>query len=149
MRIKKVVPVVMALALLWPAVAKAQPRGGRGPDGRDERIARVIRDCEDRTNDFLRAVEQAWGRDRHQGDPLDREAARLERTLNAIRDSWNRDHDYRRTRRLVGAATDAGRSVNRLLARHRVGPRVEREWTAIRAELNNLAEVFEQPKIRW
>jgi hypothetical protein len=148
MNIKKVVPVVMALALLWPALAKAQPRRG-GPQDRDQRIARVIQDCEDRTDDFLRAVERAWGRDRHQGDPLDREAARLEQALNRIRDSWNRDHNYRRTRGYVGAAIDAGKRVNRLLPGHRLGPRVEREWAAIRAELNNLADVFEQPRIRW
>jgi hypothetical protein len=149
MSIKKVVPVVIALALLWPAVAKAQPRRGGGPDNRDERIARVIQDCEDRTNDFLRAVEHAWGRDRHQGDPLDREAARLEQALNRIRDSWNREHNYRRTRGYVGTAIDAGKRVNRLLPRHRLGPRVEREWAAIRAELDHLAEVFEQPRSRW
>jgi hypothetical protein len=149
MHIKKVVPVVLALALLWPALAKAQPGRGRGAENRDERIARVIQDCEDRTNDFLRAVEQAWGHDRHQGDPLDREAARLEQALNRIRDSWNRGHNYRQARGYVGAAIDAGKRVNRLLPRHRLGPHVEREWAAIRAELNNLAEVFEQPQIRW
>ena len=74
MSLKKVAPIVMALALVWPVVAKAQPRRG-GPQGRDERIARVIKDCEQRTDDFLRAVERAWGRDRHEGDPLDRDAA--------------------------------------------------------------------------
>ncbi len=149
MSIRKALPVVMALALLWPAVAKAQPGRGRGPEGRDERIARVIRDCEERTNDFLRAVEHAWGTDRHTGDRLDREAARLEQALNRIRDSWNRDRDYRRTRGYVGTAVDAGRQVNRILRDHRLGPRVQREWGAIRNELNNLAEVFEQPRIRW
>jgi hypothetical protein len=148
---KKCLLFIAALALLWPAAAQAQ--GGRSRDrdarGRDERIARVIRDCEERTNDFLRAVERAWGRDRHSGDELDRAASRLERALNHVRDSWNRDRDYRRTRSSIGAATDAGRDVNRILRRHRIASRVEREWDAIRTELNNLAETFEQPRIRW
>lgn len=149
---RRYLPLVVVLALLWPAVAKAQPprdRGGRGRDDRSERIARVIGDCEARTNEFRRAVERAWGRERHNNDELDRNAARLERALNRIRDSWNREHDYRRTRANVGAATDSGRDIDRILRRHRLGPRVEREWGAIRSELNNLADVFEQPRIRW
>jgi hypothetical protein len=147
---KRCLLLVIALTLLWPVVANAQPRRGRGGrDDRDQQIARVIRDCEQRTNDFLRAVERAWGRERHSGDELDRGAVRLERALNRVRDSWNRDRDYRRTRSYVGAATNAGRDINRLLRRHRLNPHVEREWTAIRTELDNLAEVFEQPRIRW
>jgi hypothetical protein len=149
MSLRRVVPMVMALALLWPVVAKAQPRQGRGPEGRDERISRVIRDCEQRTDEFLRAVERAWGHDRHQGDPLDRNASQLEQALNHVRDTWNRDHDYRRARGYVGSAIDAGRRVNRLLPRHRLGPHVEKEWAAIRNELDHLAEAFDQPRIRW
>jgi hypothetical protein len=153
---KKHVWTVFVLALMWAACANAQPPRfgdrGRGPrdERRDERIARVIRDCEDRTNDFKRAVDQVWGRERRPGnDELDRAATRLERELNRVRDAWNRDRDYRRTRSTVGAAVDAGRAVNRALRRHRFGPRVQREFDAIKAEINNLADVFEQPKIRW
>jgi hypothetical protein len=150
MSLKNMVSMLVAVALLWPVVAKAQPPRGRGPEGsRDERIARVIRDCEQRTDDFLRAVQNAWGRDRHNGDPLDRDAARLEQALNRVRDAWNRDHDYRRARGYVGSAVDAGRRVNRLLPRHRLGRRVEKEWAAIRVELDHLAEAFDQPRIRW
>jgi hypothetical protein len=147
---RKYLLLVGALVLLLPVVANAQrhDRDGRR-DERGERIGRVIRDCEDRTNDFQRAVARSWGRERHSDDELDRSAAQLERSLNRIRDSWNRDHDYERTRRNVVAAIDAGRDINRILRRHRMGSRVEREWGAIKNELNNLAEVFEQPRIRW
>jgi hypothetical protein len=153
--VKKSLLVVIAALLLVPACASAQPprrdrgRGLRDDRDRGERITRVIRDCEERTNDFLHAVDRGWGRERHSGDDLDRGAARLERALDRIRDSWNRDHDYRRTRGNVGAALNAGTDVNRIMRRHRLAPRVEREWIAIRNELNNLAEVFEQPRIRW
>ena len=142
--------LLVAAALLWPAVASAQPQRGRGArDDRSERVARVVSDCEQRTNDFLRAVERAWGRDRHNGDELDRAASKLERALNRVRDSWNRDHDFRRTQSNVRPAITAGQDVNRILRRHRLGSRVDREWTAIRNELDNLAGVFEQQKIRW
>jgi hypothetical protein len=150
---KRYLPLLVALILLLPVVANAQYGDrdrdhDRRRDERGERIARVIRDCQDRTNDFRGAVNRSWG-ERHREDDLDRGAARLERSLNRIRDSWNRDRDYERTRRNVGAAIEAGRDVNRILRHHRAGPRLEREWGAIRSELNNLAEVFEQPRIRW
>jgi|WetSurMetagenome_2_1015567.scaffolds.fasta_scaffold43260_2 hypothetical protein len=150
---KTYVALAMAVLLLSPVAANAQRRRGldrdRIRDARSERIAGVIRDCEDRTDEFLRAVERAWGTERHVGDQLDRDASRLERAMNRIRDSWNRDRDYNRTRGLVGTATGAGRDINRTLHRHRIAPRVEREWGAIRDELNQLAEIFDQPKIRW
>lgn len=147
---KRFVPLFMALVLLIPVMAQAQRHRDRDRrDDRSERIARVIRDCEDRTNDFLRATERSWGHERHSGDELDRSAAQLERSLNRIRDAWNRDRDYERTRRSVGAAIEAGREVNRILRHHRLGSRLEREWGPIKSELNNLADVFEQPKIRW
>ena len=146
---RKFLPLLMALAVLWPAAAQAQPQRGRDRGDRRERIGRVIADCEERTNAFLTAVQRAWGRESHSEDELDRNAAKLERALNRIRDGWNRDHDYNRTRANVGAALEAGRQINRTLARHRMRTRVADEWQAIRSELNNLAEVFEQPPIKW
>ena len=143
---RKFMRLFLVLALLSPAAAHSQPQRGRG---RGERVARVIADCEERTNAFLQAVQKAWGRDSHGDDELDRNAARLERTLNRIREAWNRDHDFDRTRADVGAAIEAGRQINRTLAHHRLRSRVVREWGAIKGELNNLAEVFEQPRIRW
>ena len=144
-----------ALAILLPAIALAQGRRETGMQRgeRTERISRVITDCEQRTNEFHRAIERALERSEFRGtlrqDSLNRDAGRLERELNRIRESWNRDHDPVRTRRFVGAAISAGRDINRSMAHHRLSPYVQTEWGAIRSELNNLAEVFDQPRIRW
>jgi hypothetical protein len=152
---RKFLPLAAALAILLPAIALAQGRRDPGMQrgDRGERIARIIADCEQRTNEFHRAIERAQQRSefrgRQQEDSLNRDASRLERELNIIRDSWNREHNPIRTRRYVGAAITAGRNINRALARHRLSPYVQTEWGAIRIELNNLAEVFEQPRIRW
>jgi hypothetical protein len=149
---KKFLLVFVSVVLLWPAVASAQSTAGRatGPNDKVERVARVIRDCEVRTNDFRQAVERAWGRTRRSNnDELDRSAVRLERALNRVRDAWNRDQDFRRARGYVGAAIEAGKGVNRALSRHRLSSRLSPEWKAIKAELMNLAEIFEQPPIRW
>ena len=69
--------------------------------------------------------------------------------MNRLRDAWNADRDYERSRRLVGAAISAGQDINRGLQRHRLREHVQREWEVVRAELNHLAEVFDQPTIRW
>lgn len=154
---KKVAWLILALALLLPAVSQAQR--GRDRDryadrdsdrrARFERIARVIADCEERTNDFKRAVQGARERTRYREDDLGRDASRLERALNRIRDSWNREHDPQRTRAFLGDAISVGRDINRSLNRHELRRHVQREWEAIRSELNNLADVFGERPIRW
>jgi hypothetical protein len=150
---RKYLLLALAVALLWPAAVNAQSSRDRSrgrTDDRGERIARIIRDCEQRTNEFKQAVDRSWGRgERRNNDELDRNAAQMERALNRVRDAWNRDRDYQRTRGSVGAAITAGKAVSRTLGRHRLSSRVTREWDAIKTELNNLAEIFEQPRIRW
>src|ERR1035437_5276068 len=86
----KYVLLVVALVLLLPATSGAQRSRDRGSDRR-ERIARVIADCEQRTNEFQRAVQRAREHSRSREDDLERDATRLERALNKIRESWNRE----------------------------------------------------------
>lgn len=35
------------------------------------------------------------------------------------------------------------------MGRRRLNPDVQRQWNAVRGELNRLAEAFELPRIRW
>jgi hypothetical protein len=149
---KNFVLVALAVVMLWPAAATAQPTRGRatGRDDKVDRISRIIGDCERRTNDLKQAVNRAWGRgDRRNNDELDRNAILLERALNRVRVTWDRAHEYQRTRGTIGPAIEAGRAVNRTLSGHRLSSRLIQEWKAIKSELMNLAEIFEQPPIRW
>jgi DNA anti-recombination protein RmuC len=146
--VKKYMLLVLALVLLLPAASRAQRSRDRDSDRR-ERIARVIADCEQRTNEFQRAVRNARERTRYRDDDLGRHATRLERALNKIRESWNREHDVARTRAYLGDAISAGRDINQTMARHELRSHVQKEWEAIRSELNNLAEVFGERRIRW
>src|ERR1035437_3832711 len=43
----------------------------------------------------------------------------------------------------------AGQDINRTMVRRRMNPDVQRQWEAVRGELNRLAEAFELPRIRW
>jgi len=50
-----------------------------------------------------------------------------------------------RTREFVNDAISAGRDINRTMAARRLNPNVQRQWDAVRSELNRLAEAFELP----
>jgi DNA anti-recombination protein RmuC len=149
--VKKYLLLVLALVLLLPAASRAQSNRERDSDrrARFERIARVIADCEQRTNEFQRAVRSARERTRYREDDLDRHTTRLERALNKIRESWNREHDVEKTRAYLRDAISVGRDINQTMTHHELRSHVQKEWEAIRSELNNLAEVFGERRIRW
>ena len=144
----------MAVALLLPGIVAAQPRrdypqrGGRGPD-----IARVVQDCEERTNQFRVSLRAALDRSALNGtqreDQLNTDAERLERSMNRVREASNRERDVGRTRRFVSDAIAVGQDINRTMVRRRLNPNVQRQWDAVRSELNRLAEAFQLPRIRW
>ena len=151
---KRYVWTSMAVALLLSGILAAQPRrdypprGGRGPD-----ISRVVADCEERTNQFRVALRAALDRSGLNGtqreDQLNVDAQRLERSMNRVREAWNREHDPGRTRQFVSDAIAAGQDINRTMVRRRMNPDVQRQWEVVRGELNRLAAAFDLPRIRW
>jgi len=151
---KKCLWTSMAVAVLIPGILAAQPRrdypprGGRGVD-----IARVVADCEERTNQFRVSLRAALDRSALNGtqreDQLNVDAMRLERSMNMVREAWNRERDVGRTRHFVSDAIAVGQDINRTMVRRRLNPGVQRQWDAVRNELNRLAEAFELPRIRW
>jgi len=142
--------LVAAFTLVVPAIVGAQYR--RDERG-FERIARVIADCEERTNVFKqqlrRALDYSALNATRREDELNRDASRLERALNRTRESWNVEHDANKTRVFVNEAIAASQDINRTMVRRRLNPDVQRQWRVVRNELNHLADVFQLPKIRW
>jgi len=151
---KKYVWTSIAVALLLPGVLAAQPQRGYPPrDGRTANISRVVADCEERTNQFRVSLRAALDRSALNGtrreDQLNVDAERLEHAMNRVREAWNREHDPPRTRDFVNEAISAGRDINRTMVARRLNPNVQRQWDAVRSELNRLAEAFELPRMRW
>jgi hypothetical protein len=157
---KKFGVVAIAAALLLPVGLNAQgyPRDRRVGDRHDQderrgRVAGIIADLERRTNEFKDALHRALEHSRLDGtrreDELNRDASRLEHAANRLRESWNADRDFERSRRNLAVAISAGQDIQRTMARHRLRTNVQREWGAVRHELNLLAEVFREPPIRW
>jgi HAMP domain-containing protein len=149
----------MAVVLVLSGVLAARtqrpgrPQDRGRPDERVGRIAGVVADLERRTDEFQTALRRTMGRSDLRGrgreDQLNRDAAQLARAMDRLRESWNGDHDPARSRKNAATAISAGRSINRTLARHRLRESIQREWNAVRDELNRLAEAFNEPKIRW
>jgi hypothetical protein len=145
------VACVLALSGLLAAERKPQDHGR--PGDRVGRIGGVVADLERRTDEFQVALRRALDHSDLRGsgreDQLNKDASQLARAMDRLKESWNRDHDQGRSRRNAAAAISAGRDLNRTMSRHRLRDSVQREWSAVRDELNRLAEAFDEPKIRW
>jgi len=141
--------IVLTSALLVAGTAGAQYREHeRGSD-----IARVIRDCEDRTSVFERSFRHALERSDYHGsfrqDELNRHADELERAMGKLHETWNRERDVEKTRHFVDEAIRVSRDINHVMNRERFYPGLQDQWAAVRAELNHLAEAFGLPRLRW
>ena len=148
----KLVWTSMAVAVLLSWTLAAQP-GYPPRDGRIANIPRVVADCQERTSQFRSSLRAALDRSALNGtrreDQLNVDTERLERAMDRVREAWNREHDPPKTRHFVSDATAVGQDINRTMVRRRLNPDVQRQWDAVRGELNRLAEAFELPRIRW
>lgn len=140
----KYAEIAVAMILL-SGLAPAQV-GRPTSAGKVDETTRVINDCEKRTNKFKRSV-----RLKVKGDApnLQRDTDQLEEALNKVGDSWNRDHNPQKTRAFVTAAITVGQQINRYMTTFRGDADLGSQWTAVRAELNRLAQTFKLPAIRW
>jgi hypothetical protein len=147
--------------LLLPEAGSAQPRRDRISNDRGgglhglnfEEITRVINDCERRTNSFKRTLDKALARENvraGQGreDQLNRNAQRLEDAMDRVGDSWNKDKSYDRTRSNVRAAVGFANDINNAMRSWNMGDNAERDWAAVRGQLNILAAKFNTPRVR-
>jgi hypothetical protein len=147
-----------SLLLGLAALAPAQERRSYG--GRDDlrglnynEITRIINDCESRTNRFKRTLDKALARENVRAgqareDQLNRNAQRLEDALDRVGDSWNKDRSYDRTRSNIRQAVAYATDINSAMRRWDMGSDAEREWGAVRIQLDILAAKFGTPKIR-
>jgi hypothetical protein len=144
--------------ILLTGSIRAQPHDDMRFHHRDRgewigRISGIVADCERRTDEFKVALARTLNHSRLDGsrreDQLNADAARLERAMNRLRESWNRHRDPDRSRKNVREAIGAARDINRTMLHHQLRGRIQGEWDVLRGELNRLAEVFDEPKIVW
>ncbi len=143
--------VILTALVIFLAQAKDQYKGER--QWQIEETTRTINDCEKRTNAFKGILRHALDESRldHSGreKQLNRDAERLEDVMDHVGDSWNRDHNPGETRRFVAEAIAVSKDINKTMIKWHLNLEAEREWDAVRAELNRLAEKFGLQSIRW
>jgi hypothetical protein len=142
---------ISIVLVLLPTEAQVRYRGERG--WQLEETTHIINDCERRTNAFKGTLRHAINESRldhsRREQQLNRDADRLENALDHVGDSWNRDHDPGKTRRFVAEAIAVSRDINNTMIKWHLHPEAEREWDAVRAELNQLAATFGLRPIGW
>lgn len=150
----------LSCSLLLGLTALAPAQGRRSYGDRDglrglnfDEITRIINDCERRTNGFKRTLDKALARDNVRAgqlreDQLNRNAQRLEDALDRVGDSWNKDRSYDRTRSNIRQAVAYATDINSAMRRWNMGSDAEREWGAVRIQLDLLAAKFGTQKTR-
>lgn len=120
---------------------------------RRERISAIISDLEQQSNDFKKSLNRALDRSRLDGtrreDQLNKNARKMEKALNYLRDSWNEDHDMQRSKNNAALAINAAGNIDRTLSRHALRGHVQREWEVLRDGLDRLAEIFDLSRVEW
>jgi hypothetical protein len=147
-RTQRLLTIALTLAVLFSAPAAWCQRQ---PNHRV--ITKAINDCENRTDQFIGTLRKALNhsglRDTSREDDLLRSAKDLEKSMDRVGDSWNRDKDVVKARQHVRDALDAARNINRAMRNRRLDRDAEQQWANVRRELNLLARAFDLPEMRW
>jgi hypothetical protein len=137
----------LAAAGLIPSAASADRH--RYPR---ERVRAIAHDLDDRTDRFRALLDRSLDKSPLDGtrreDELNKQAQRLAKQASDIRHELDRREDYWEVKNDVASALDAGRDINRTMRARKFARETEREWDTVRTELNNLAAVYDLPRIR-
>ena len=145
--------ICLTLSIAAPASAQWREQWrDRDRDSRFSNVGRLIRQAENRSDQFVMSLdrrgrggffEQIFGEvDRPNG--LRARAHDLETQLNSLREqSYNADfRDFRELRNGVANALSMAEDINNTMRYRRLDPVVERQWSMLRSDLNQLARVF-------
>lgn len=144
---------VFGLVLAIASPSFAQSRGQyRGRSYTRTNVDRLIRQAENRSDQFVAIFDRALDRSRLEGsireDRLNERAMELERQLNIVRREFNQSRNYYDIRGNVENAMNAAQGINNVMNNRRLIPVAERQWSLLRNELNRLAAVFNIRQLR-
>ena len=145
-----------ALAVCCMVLALASPSSAqwRGPSRSYSRfnVDRLIRQAENRSDQFVAIFDRALDRSRFEGtireDRLNDRAIQLERQLNIVRQEFNRTGSHYSVRLHVANALEIAQGINTVMRNRRLHPMAERQWTLLRSDLNRLAAVYNLRQLR-
>jgi len=143
------------LALFIPAVAVAQgtydrPEYRRDRDRNGQYDGRYLRDSIRRLDrlagDFQRDVDRSLDRSRENGsrheDHLNADTREFRRAVSDLKNSFGDGRDLNRSAAQAQRVFDAARHVERVVGHYFHDQRLASEWSAIRQELNIVANAY-------
>lgn len=139
-----------ALGLVASSVC-AQPRVARGRVYTKAEVERIIKRVEDRSDKFKKEFDKALDRSRlnnsNREDQLNQYAKDLEKNTDELRREFDRRDAWIENKDEVKDCLASATKINVAMRNRRLGPKVESTWSALRFELNTLAQVYNLPPV--
>jgi tetrahydromethanopterin S-methyltransferase subunit B len=131
--------------------ANAQRRA-RGRTYTKDQVNNIIKRVETRSDDFVGALDKALDNSKLDGtdreDDLNKQAKRLESTIDDLRREFDRKESYYETKPEVAKILAIANDINNTMQRRKLGGKAESMWAALRYDLNTLAGVYNLPGVR-
>jgi hypothetical protein len=141
----------LVLAIASPGFAQLRGQTRSRAYARVE-VDRLIRQAENRSDQFVAIFDRALDRSRLEGtireDRLNERALQLERELNIVRREFNRTGNHYSIRSHIADALNVAQGINTVMRNRRLYPVAERQWMLLRSELNRLAAVYNLRQLR-
>lgn len=140
-----------AALLLIPSTTGAQRREARGRLYTKADVDRIIKRVEDRSDKFEKEFDKALDRSRLNNtlreDQLNDYADDLEKATDELRREFDRRDAWADNKTEVRKCLEIATKLNVAMRNRRLGPKVESTWSALRYELNTLADVYNLPAV--
>src|SRR5262245_56286571 len=133
--IRKTIFIMFLFALVTAGVATT----GMAQFGNDSAIRDVVRRIQTRTDSLQRAVQNAADRNNYRVDDIDRLILDFETAANQLD---RRLGSRRNSTADAQALLDRGAQIDTFFVNNRLGGGSRREWQAIRADLDQLANYY-------
>lgn len=112
-------------------------------------VGNTIRKLENSSDVFSRAFKRALDNSRRNGtnaeDRYTQTVENFENAMDRLRSEFDRSDSWWETRQDVSQVMDESRSVNTMMNRLSFRRNLERQWIAMRTDINSLADTFDLP----
>ncbi len=126
-------------------VTNAQGRLSKGE------VDRIIKNLENRTDSFVNQFDKSLDNSRLDGsrreDNLNKKARQLETAVDELRREFDRRDSWAENKDEVRRCLNLGRDIDVAMRNRRLGNTTERNWAAVRSELNALARAYRLSRI--
>jgi histidinol dehydrogenase len=114
-------------------------------------VDRIIKNVEERTDRFVEQFDKSLDNSRLDGsrreDELNKKARQLETAVDELRREFDRNDSWAENKNEVRKCLNLAKEINTAMKNRKLGSATEKNWAAVRAELNTLARAYRLPRI--